>query len=161
MADKLIMSYILRKNINDQSPVYNRWFAYVNRTGNITTRGLAEYLIKLGVQLDRSTLEAIIVRLGQAIPEIVAQGDSVKVEGLGVFSAFIANQKGGAPDPSKFNIQEHVKGVRFRFRPDSSDLDNLTSKTFGKHVSLGNGSYVLEKGNKAPKYPLAAYQPQP
>ena len=86
---------------------------------------------------------------------------SVKVEGLGVFSAFIANQKGGAPDPSKFNIQEHVKGVRFRFRPDSSDLDNLTSKTFGKHVSLGNGSYVLEKGNKAPKYPLAAYQPQP
>ena len=161
MADKLIMSYILRKNINDQSPVYNRWFAYVNRTGNITTRGLAEYLIKLGVQLDRSTLEAIIVRLGQAIPEIVAQGYGVKIAGLGTFSASILNSKGGAESVKKFSVNENVKGVRFRFRPDSSDLDNLTSKTFGKHVSLGNGSYVLEKGNKAPKYPLAAYQPQP
>jgi hypothetical protein len=155
------MSYYLRKDNNSESSTYNRWYAFVDRAGLISTRGLAEYLVNIGVKLDRSELESIIVRLAQAIPEIVAQGYSVKVEGLGVFSAFIANQKGGAPDPSKFNIQEHVKGVRFRFRPDSSDLDNLTSKTFGKHVSLGNGSYVLEKGNKAPKYPLAAYKPQP
>ena len=161
MADRLIMSYYLRKDNNSESSTYNRWYAFVDRAGLISTRGLAEYLVNIGVKLDRSELESIIVRLAQAIPEIVAQGYSVKVEGLGVFSAFIANQKGGAPDPSKFSIQEHVKGVRFRFRPDSSDLDNLTSKTFGKHVSLGNGSYVLEKGNKAPKYPLAAYQPQP
>jgi hypothetical protein len=159
MADRLIMSYYLRKDNNSESSTYNRWYAFVDRAGLISTRGLAEYLVNIGVKLDRSELESIIVRLAQAIPEIVAQGYSVKVEGLGVFSAFIANQKGGAPDPSKFNIQEHVKGVRFRFRPDSSDLDNLTSKTFGKHVSLGNGSYVLEKGSKAPKYPLAAYKP--
>ena len=112
MADRLIMSYYLRKDNNSESSTYNRWYAFVDRAGLISTRGLAEYLVNIGVKLDRSELESIIVRLAQAIPEIVAQGYSVKVEGLGVFSAFIANQKGGAPDPSKFNIQEHVKGVR-------------------------------------------------
>ena len=154
------MSYVLKQFNNDQSPVNGRWFAYVNRPGILSTRGLANHMVEHGMT-NKADVLAMLAKLSECIPELVAQGYSVKVEGLGVFSAFIANQKGGAPDPSKFNIQEHVKGVRFRFRPDSSDLDNLTSKTFGKHVSLGNGSYVLEKGNKAPKYPLAAYTPQP
>ena len=157
----MIMSYYLRQDKNDQSPTHSRWFAYVDRMGLLTTRGLAEYLISLGVELDRSQLEKIIIQIARAIPQIVAQGYSVKIAGLGVFSAYIANQKGGAESPAKFNVAENIKGVRFRFRPDSSDLDNLTSKAYGKHVSLGNGTYVLEKGNKAPKYPISAYKPQP
>ena len=44
----------------------------------------------------------------------------------------------------------------FRFRPDSTDLDNLTSKAFGRKVSFGKGYYQTETGNKAPKIPLAA-----
>ena len=49
MANSLIMSYVLRKFKNARSSSNNRWFAYVNKTGNITTRGLAEFLIQLGV----------------------------------------------------------------------------------------------------------------
>ena len=161
MADKLKMSYVLRKDINDQSSTYNRWFAYVDNAGLLTTRGLAEYLVNIGVELDRAELEKIIVRIAQAIPQVVAQGYSVKVAGLGVFYATIQNQNGGAESPAKFNVTENIKGVRFRFKPDSTDLDNLTSKSFGKKVSLGNGSFVTTKGNKAPKYPLAAWPLEP
>ena len=125
MADRLIMSYYLRKDNNSESSTYNRWYAFVDRAGLISTRGLAEYLVNIGVKLDRSELESIIVRLAQAIPEIVAQGYSVKVEGLGVFSAFIANQKGGAPDPSKFNIQEHVKLPSRQLRPGQPHLQDV------------------------------------
>ena len=90
------------------------------------------------------------------MPELVAQGYGVKLDGIGIFYPVIANQKGGAQSVEAFNIAQNVKGVRFKFRPDSTDLDDLTVKAFGKKVTLGNGYYKEEKGAKAPLIPLAA-----
>ena len=160
MANSLIMSYVLKQFNNDQSPVNGRWFAYVNRPGILSTRGLANHMVEHGMT-NKADVLAMLAKLSECIPELVAQGYSVKLDGIGVFYPVIANRKGGAANPGEFSVADNVQGVRFRFKPDSTDLDNLTSRTFGKHVSLGNGSYVLEKGSKAPKYPLAAYTPQP
>ena len=160
MANSLIMSYVLKQFNNDRSPVNGRWFAYVNRPGILSTRGLANHMVEHGMT-NKADVLAMLAKLSECIPELVAQGYSVKLDGIGVFYPVIANRKGGAANPGEFSVADNVQGVRFRFKPDSTDLDNLTSKTFGKHVSLGNGSYVLEKGSKAPKYPLAAYKPQP
>ena len=154
------MSYVLKQFNNDQSPVNGRWFAYVNRPGILSTRGLANHMVEHGMT-NKADVLAMLAKLSECIPELVAQGYSVKLDGIGVFYPVIANRKGGAANPGEFSVADNVQGVRFRFKPDSTDLDNLTSRTFGKHVSLGNGSYVLEKGSKAPKYPLAAYKPQP
>ena len=158
--NKFVMSYVLRKFKNARSSSNNRWFAYVNKTGNITTRGLAEFLIQLGVMLDRSDLEKIIIKLTQAIPAIVAQGYGVKLQGLGTFYPTIANVKRGAETVADFTISQNIKGVRFKFRPDSTDLDDLTTKAFGKKVSFGNGYYQEQSGPKAPMIPLAAAQEQ-
>ena len=136
------MGYLLKQNKNAKSSVVGRWFATADRLGNITTRGLAEYLVELGVQLDRSDVEKVLIKMAQAIPAIVAQGYGVKISGLGIFWANIKNRKGGAESPQDFSVQENIEGVRFKFRPDSSDLDNLTTKAFGKRVSFGNGYYV-------------------
>ena len=163
MADTntLKMGSFLRQTKNPTSRVNNRWFAYVDHMGNLTARGLAEYLVKLGVALDRGELEKIIIKLSQAIPEIVAQGYGVKMVGLGIFYASIKNKKGGAASVEDFKVGTHIKGVRFGFRPSSTDLDDLTVKAFGKHVTFGNGYYVEEIGKKAPRYPLAAAGEQP
>lgn len=151
--DSFVMGYIVKQNKNAKSPVVGRWFAYCDRLGNITTRGLAEYLISLGVTLDRSDVEKVLIKMAQAIPGIVAQGYGVKLAGLGIFYPTIANHKGGAESVEDFTVQENIEGVRFKFRPDSSDLDNLTSKAFGKKVRFGNG-YWTSGGKNAPKYPL-------
>ena len=160
MANSLIMSYVLKQFNNDQSPVNGRWFAYVNRPGILSTRGLANHMVEHGMT-NKADVLAMLAKLSECIPELVAQGYSVKLDGIGVFYPVIANRKGGAANPGEFSVADNVQGVRFRFKPDSTDLDNLTSKTFGKKVSFGNGYYQTEKGDKAPKYPLAAYQPQP
>ncbi len=152
--DSFVMGYLLKQNKNAKSASVGRWFAYVDRLGNITTRGLAEYLIQLGVALDRSDLEKVIIKLAQAIPGIVAQGYGVKIAGLGIFYPTIANRKGGSESVEDFSVQENIDGVRFKFRPDSTDLDNLTTKAFGKKVHFGNG-YWTSGGKNAPKYPLA------
>ena len=161
-TNTLTMGYMLRKVKNDQSPVYNRWFARVDRPGTLSTRGLAQHMIEHGLVGNRADVESMLSKLSECIPELVAQGYGVKLDGIGIFYPTIKNRKGGAASVTEFTISENVEGVRFRFRPDSTDLDDLTAKAFGKKVSFGNGYYQTESGKKAPKIPLAAAEnPQP
>ena len=161
-TNTLIMSYVLRKFKNARSSANNRWFAYVNRVGTLSTRGLAQHMIEHGMIGNRAEVESILVKLSECIPELVAQGYGVKLDGIGIFYPSIANVKGGAESVYDFNLTQNIKGVRFRFTPDSTDLDDLTSKAFGKKVTFGNGYYQEQTGKKAPMIPLdAAEQPEP
>ncbi len=159
-TNTLIMSYVLRKFKNARSSANNRWFAYVNRVGTLSTRGLAQHMVEHGVLTNRADVEAILIKLSECIPELVAQGYGVKLNGIGIFYPTIANVKGGAETVADFNLAQNVKGVRFRFTPDSTDLDDLTTKAFGKKVTFGNGYYQEQSGNKAPMIPLVAAEEQ-
>ena len=156
MKNTLTMGYILRKITNPTSKVFNRWFAHVDNKGTLSTRGLAQHMIEHGLIGNRGDAEAFLAKLSECIPELVAQGYGVKLNGLGIFYPTIANKKGGAATVEDFTVTKNIKGVRFRFKADSSDLDDLTTKAFGKKVSFGNGYYQTESGSKAPKIPLAA-----
>ena len=161
-TNTLIMSYVLKKFKNARSSANNRWFAYVNKVGTLSTRGLAQHMIEHGLISNRAEVEAMLTKLSECIPELVAQGYGVKLEGIGIFYPTIANEKGGAETPAEFNIAQNVKGVHFRFRPDSTNLDDLTTKAFGKKVTFGNGFYKEQSGAKAPMIPLvAAEEPEP
>jgi len=161
-TNTLIMSYVLRKFKNIRSSANNRWFAYVNKAGTLSTRGLAQHMIEHGLVGNRAEVESILIKLSECIPELVAQGYGVKLDGIGIFYPVIANVKGGAETPADFNVAQNIKGVRFKFRPDSTDLDDLTVKAFGKKVTFGNGFYKEQSGAKAPMIPLAAAeQPEP
>ena len=132
----LVMLYKLYQNKNAKSTVVGRWFAKPKRLGTLSTRALAAHMVEHGMVASRADVENILIRLSQCIPELVAQGYGVKLDGLGIFYPTIANTKGGAESEEKFNAAVNIAGVRFRFTPDSSDLDNLTSKAFGKKVTL-------------------------
>ena len=155
-TNTLIMSYVLKKFKNARSSANNRWFAYVNKPGTLSTRGLAQHMIEHGMIGNRAEVQAMLTKLSECIPELVAQGYGVKLDGIGIFYPTIANVKGGAETVADFNLTQNVKGVRFRFKPDSTDLDDLTTKAFGKKVTFGNGYYQEQSGAKAPKIPLAA-----
>ena len=161
-TNTLIMSYVLKKFKNARSSANNRWFAYVNKVGTLSTRGLAQHMIEHGLISNRAEVEAILTKLSECIPELVAQGYGVKLEGIGIFYPTIANVKGGAETVADFTISQNIKGVHFRFRPDSTNLDDLTTKAFGKKVTFGNGFYQEQSGKKAPMIPLAAAEePEP
>ena len=161
-TNTLIMSYVLKKFKNARSSANNRWFAYVNKTGTLSTRGLAQHMIEHGLIGNRAEVEAMLTKLSECIPELVAQGYGVKLDGIGIFYPTIANVKGGAETVYDFNVSQNIKGVHFRFRPDSTNLDDLTTKAFGKKVTFGNGYYQEQSGKKAPMIPLAAAEePEP
>ena len=146
-TNNLVMPYYVKKVINPTSRVNNRYFAHVRRQGTLSTRGLADHMLSHGFIANKGELIKTLSMLSECIPELVAQGYGVKLDGLGIFYPSILNKKGGAATAEEFNAAQHIKGVRFRFTPDSSDLDNLTSKAYGKEVSLEGGWEKDTDGN--------------
>ena len=57
-TNTLIMSYVLNKFKNARSSANNRWFAYVNRVGTLSTRGLAQHMIEHGMIGNRAEVQA-------------------------------------------------------------------------------------------------------
>ena len=146
-TNNLVMPYYVKKVINPTSRVNNRYVAHVRRQGTLSTRGLADHMLSHGFIANKGELIKTLSMLSECIPELVAQGYGVKLDGLGIFYPSILNKKGGAATAEEFNAAQHIKGVRFRFTPDSSDLDNLTSKAYGKEVSLEGGWEKDTDGN--------------
>ncbi len=157
-TNTLVMGYVLQKNNNSKSAAFGKWYARVDRQGTLTTRGLAQHMIEHGLVSNRAEVESVLTKLSECIPELVAQGYGVKLDGIGIFYPTINSS--GAESVEKFNIATDIKGVRFRFAPDSTNLDDLTSKTFGRRVSFGNGYYKTTAGPKSPKIPIAAGDPE-
>ena len=133
-VNKISMAINYRKNKNSRLSSQGKYYAEVDRQKTLSTRGLAEHLLTHGCLAGRDAVSAVLVKLSECIPELVAQGVGVKLDGLGIFYPSVLNEKGGATEEQMqdkdFNPTSIIKGIRLRFNPDSSELDNLTSKAF-------------------------------
>ena len=152
----------LRQNKNAESAAYGKYFAEVDAKEPLNLKGFAKHMTSHGKIADYQMCVLVLGQVVDCMSELLSQGQPVKLDGLGIFYPSILNKKGGAATAEEFNGAQHIKGVRFRFTPDSTDLDDLTTKAFGKKVTFGNGYYQEESGKKAPMIPLAAAEePEP
>ena len=123
----------MRKNSNVKSAGYNKYYPEAVRRGYFTQRSLVEHIASHNIGVPKPMITAVIMQLSECIPELITQGVSVKLNDLGVFLPYI--QSKGVTDFTKYNPSTDVVAVRMRFKPDSTDLSNLTAKTFGRRVS--------------------------
>ena len=133
-VNKISMGINYRKKTNSRMTGSGNYFAEVDRRETLTTRGLAEHLKEHGCLAGLDAIQAVLVKISQCVPELVAQGIGVKLDGLGIFYPTIKNRKGGATETQMldkdYNPTSLIEGVHVRFSPESTDLDNLTSKQF-------------------------------
>ena len=133
-VNKISMGINYRKKTNSRMTGNGNYFAEVDRRETLTTRGLAEHLKEHGCLAGLDAIQAVLVKISQCVPELVAQGIGVKLDGLGIFYPTIKNKKGGATEAQMldkdYNPTSLIEGVHVRFSPESTDLDNLTSKQF-------------------------------
>ena len=133
-VNKISMGINYRKKTNSRMTGSGNYFAEVDRRETLTTRGLAEHLKEHGCLAGLDAIQAVLVKISQCVPELVAQGIGVKLDGLGIFYPTIKNKKGGATETQMldkdYNPTSLIEGVHVRFSPESTDLDNLTSKQF-------------------------------
>ena len=133
-VNKISMAINYRKNKSTRLSSGGKYYAEVDRQKTLSTRGLAQHLKDHNCMVGRDAIMAVLIKLSECVPELVAQGVGVKLDGLGIFYPSVLNEKGGATETEMkdktFNPTSIIKGIRLRFTPDSSELDNLTSKQF-------------------------------
>ena len=157
---KLGINY--RKNMNTKSAAYGKYYAVLDTQETLTTAGLAAHIKEHNFGYGIDAIKAVLQRLSECIPELLAQGIPVKLDGLGTFMPTVQNgvmNVDGVPvnglteaqlKDSKVQPTGLVAGVHIRFRPDGAELQNLTSRQFlAQKVSL-ESRYVLD-GTKVAK----------
>ena len=148
MANNAIqMPVVLAANRNEDSKVYGKYFGQPFAVETLSMRGLIDHMISHGLSFPRYIIKGVVDALVQCIPELVAQGNSIKLDGLGRFYPTIENTKGGANSVQDWDVQQNVKGVHFRFEPDSTKLDNMTSTEFKNKVELVKAYVKIPDGS--------------
>ena len=164
--NKIALEINLHQNKNTKSMAHNKWYGRVVRKETLSTRGLCQHIESHGSIYTSDVVAGVIAALRRCIPELIAQGVAVQLDGLGTF--YPSLESAGADKPENYSTNEHVKGVHVRFLPDSTSLDNITSRTMKEKCSLRIKNIVnvttLENGKKvSTETPYSSYttSPQP
>ena len=136
---------ILRQNKNEDSKAFGKWYAELMDRETLSTRALAKHIAGHGSPFTEDVIIGVLSALSRCIPELVSEGTGVKLDGLGQF--YPSLETTGADTPTKFSIQENVKGVHIRFLPDGTKLDNMTSREFRNKCSLNIWGMMTTTGS--------------
>lgn len=131
---RIPLEIILSQNKNMESKAYCKWYGRVIRRTTLNTRALCQHIEGHGSIYTSDVVAGVIATLRRCIPELIAQGVAVQLEGIGTFYPML--ESAGADKPENYSVAEHVKGVHVRFHPDSTTLDNMTSRTMKEKCAL-------------------------
>ena len=136
-VNSIQMPVNIKLNQNEaMSSAYGKYYLEVATSEVLSTEGLVNHITHHNCAVGTEAIAAVIKKLGECIPELVAQGQPVKIDGLGIFYPTAENKKNGLLKSqlldSKVNPLDVLAGVHLRFRPQSDDLNDLTSKSFLK-----------------------------
>jgi hypothetical protein len=75
----------LRKNNNEKSDQFGKYYAELERRRTLSLKGLAKHIADHGSIFTRDVIEGVLSKLTQCVPELLSQGVPVKLDGLGTF----------------------------------------------------------------------------
>ena len=137
------------KSNNKKSKSFHKYYGrivYEKKTVDI--RKMAQHIQAHGSIYTYDTIVGVLAKAEQCIPELLAQGYKVKLDGLGTFKLYALST--GDSDPLKWSIQTNLKKLRVRFAPEQRDFSHTTSAAFTRAASSEGFEllpYLVEKGN--------------
>ena len=75
----------LRKNLNANNPGYGKYYPKAVEKDTITLRGLAKHMAEHQCVYSRDIIEGVLIKMASCMIELIAQGNPVKIDGLGIF----------------------------------------------------------------------------
>ena len=135
MSTNTIQMYVnIKKNNVSTSMSFGKYYLNADTNETLTNEGLVNHILHHNCAVGREAIAAVIKKLGECIPELVAQGQPVKIEGLGTFYP-TAESSPILPSKlldAKYNPLDALKGIHLRFKPQSDSLNDLTSRSYLK-----------------------------
>ena len=135
-VNSIQMPINIKLNQNREMASFGKYYLEAATAETLTTEGLVNHITHHNCAVGTEAIAAVIKKLGECIPELVAQGQPVKIDGLGTFYPTAQSKKNGLTAAQlldvKVNPLDALAGIHLRFRPQSDDLNDLTSKSFLK-----------------------------
>lgn len=139
-TEKIAMGINLRKNKNEGSKAYGKYYPEVDQQKTLSLRGFAQHMTDHGSMYGRAVVEGVLMQITECLPELVAQGVPVQLGSLGTFypTAEVAPNAavGSIAEMDGLNPNSVVKAIHIRFLPDSTKLDNLCGPRFKDACTL-------------------------
>ena len=130
--------YELRQNKNNKSRIFGKWFAHSKAVEIMNTRKLAQHISEHGSIYTQDVVFGVLEKFRSCLIEMLLNSKKVKIDGLGTFYCTIENQKGGADQKEKFNVNTHLKALHIRFMPEQEQEMNISSREFLKQAEFIN-----------------------
>ena len=140
--------YELRQNKNNKSRIFGKWFAHSKAVEIMNTRKLAQHISEHGSVYTQDVVFGVLEKFRSCLIEMLLDSKKVKIDGLGTFYCTIENQKGGADQKDKFNVNTHLKALHIRFMPEQEQEMNISSREFLKQAEFINVE-TLTRGDDA------------
>ena len=116
----------VRKNNNTASRGYGKYYGEAETVEPLTLKGFARHMTSHGKLASYEMVVLVLQQLVSCMREMMVQGQSVKLDGLGTFYPSIESK--GSNTPEGFTPQEHIQGVHMRFQPEGIKGEELTSR---------------------------------
>ena len=122
----------LRKNKNTASKTYGLYYPEAEPKVPLNLKGFARHLAEHGKLASYEMLVLVLQNIVGCMKELCAQGQPVKLDGLGIFYPSIEGEGAATVEDGAANIDALIKGVHVRFRPEGSGTpdEKLTSRVF-------------------------------
>ena len=136
----------LRQNTNDDSTAFGKWFAEVDSKEPLNLKGFAKHMTSHGKIADYQMCVLVLGQVVECMSELLAQGQPVKLDGLGTFSPAVEGQGNGKNDLESAvaaGADAMINGIKINFSPENTKGEKLTSRAFKEQCIFEYG-YVVE-----------------
>ena len=123
----MAVNFVLQVNNNRKSDYYGQQVARVHTLGTSTTEEVANKIQK-NASVKRSDVKAVLDELADVIQEQLAEGFSVKLDGLGTFCPRIRAKYQEVTEQEPYDV-ENITSVGVLFRPERKKTSSGTIQT--------------------------------
>ncbi|MBQ7420290.1 MAG: hypothetical protein IJV17_06080 [Prevotella sp.] len=160
-TNKIALKINYRKNTNMHSASYGKYYPEVDGSETLSLRGLSEHIKNHGSIYTRDIIEGVLIKMSECIPELVAQGIGVKLDGLGKFYPTAKSVRGGVAeaDLKGVNSNDIVKGIHIRFLPTVSHSTTSPARSsrrnasWSRHISWRPRRWAKNMSVRRPRLP--------
>lgn len=111
-----MIQYYCKKNKNEKSPTFGKWYAYPKAVSTLDLEGLASHMTEHNTPFSKGTIYGVLCDMVKCIKEQLLAGNNVKIDDLAIFSVGIRNSRGGADSEETFTTNKNIEGVKLRAR---------------------------------------------
>ena len=129
--------YELRKNTNQKSTTFGKFYAHSKSVETLNTRKIASHIAGHGSVYTTDVVLGVLEKFRTCLIEMLLESKRVKLDGLGTFYATIENN-GPTESEEEFSVTSCLKGLHIRFMPEQEQEMNISSREFLKKAEFVN-----------------------